>query len=86
MSIPTKARAATERQKACMAKLKAALDPLLDGQEMLALVSQLVGNLIAVQDQRKLTPDMAMTLVAKNIEIGNLEAIREIASVSGVQN
>lgn len=78
--------APTARHLACMAKLKAALDPELAGLEMLALVSQLVGNLVALQDQRKITPEVAMDIVASNIKIGNEEAIRGVAAASGEAN
>ena len=49
----------------------------LSAVEMLALVSHLVGHLIALQDQRKVTPDLALKLVKENIERGNKEAIAE---------
>lgn len=50
--------------------------------EMLALASQLVGNIIALQDQTKITPEMAMVLVGKNIEQGNATAITSILGTS----
>lgn len=55
----------------------------LDATEILAVASQFVGNLIALQDQRKVTPDMAMELVAKNIERGNAAAIDGLFSAGG---
>ncbi|MBI1359834.1 MAG: hypothetical protein GC155_06060 [Alphaproteobacteria bacterium] len=83
---PVRPHKPNQRHIDCMARLKAALDPALDAQEMLALVSQLVGNLIALQDQRKMTPDMAMQLVARNIEIGNAVAIDAVKSAGGAPN
>jgi len=47
----------------------------LSAMEMLALAAHLVGQLIAMQDQRSLTPAMALKLVSDNIEQGNREAI-----------
>ena len=67
-------------------KLRAALDPELTPEEMLGIVCQLVGNLIAMQDQRKYTADAVMRMVSKNIEAGNQEAIRQVASAGGAQN
>lgn len=55
----------------------------LTPQEMLAGASQLVGNLIALQDQRTMTPSMALEVVQANIEAGNLEAMREVLSATG---
>lgn len=86
MNVPLKSYAPTPRMLACMAKMKAAIDPQLEPMEMLALVSQLVGNLIALQDQRKVTPEMAMIAVSQNIEVGNREAMREVLSAGGEAN
>jgi hypothetical protein len=49
----------------------------LDASEMLALCAHLTGQMIALQDQRKLTPAEAMELVGKNIEKGNQEAVAD---------
>lgn len=45
----------------------------LDAIEILALLAHLVGQVIAMQDQRTMTPAMAMELVASNIQQGNSE-------------
>ena len=55
----------------------------LSSEEMLALASHLVGQLLAVQDQRTMTPAMGMNLIAKNIEQGNRESIDELRSAKG---
>lgn len=55
----------------------------LSAMQMLALASQFVGNLIALQDQRKVTPAMAMEMVAKNIEIGNQVAVEGVMGSRG---
>ena len=55
----------------------------LSAMEMLAVTAQLVGTLIALQDQQKMTPEMAMDLVAKNIEAGNQEAIANVFKTAG---
>lgn len=40
-------------------------------EEMLAIASNIVGKLVALQDQRYMTPAMAMEIVALNVENGN---------------
>jgi len=45
--------------------------------EMLAIAANLTGKLIALQDQNKITPEVAMSIVAANIEEGNREAIAQ---------
>lgn len=47
----------------------------LDSSEMLALSAYMVGQILAMQDQRKMTPAMGMNLIASNIELGNKHAI-----------
>ena len=55
----------------------------LEKDEILALVSNIVGKLVALQDQRKLTSEQAMEIVAQNIELGNQEAIKELMEQTG---
>lgn len=50
----------------------------LQAQEMLAIAANMVGKIIALQDQRTMTPAMAMEIVARNIEIGNEQARAEL--------
>lgn len=45
--------------------------------EMLAIASHFVGQLLALQDQRKLTPAMGLQIVSSNIEAGNQQAIEQ---------
>lgn len=47
----------------------------LTALEMLGVCSHLVGQLIALQDQRTVTSAMAMQIVSENIEVGNQEVI-----------
>lgn len=51
--------------------------------EMLAVASYFVGQLVALQDQRKITAAMAMEIVSGNIEAGNMQAMSEALSASG---
>ncbi|MEL7526282.1 MAG: hypothetical protein AAFN16_10955 [Pseudomonadota bacterium] len=46
--------------------------------ELLAVSSQLVGNLIALQDETRMSPDLAMEIVLQNIEEGNRAAIADL--------
>jgi hypothetical protein len=52
----------------------------LTAVEMLAVAANMVGKLVALQDQRTMTPDIAMQVVAKNIEIGNKQAVFQMAA------
>ena len=49
--------------------------------EMLAVVSNLVGKLAAMQDKRKVTPELVNDIIAKNIERGNKDAIEGMQNV-----
>ena len=55
----------------------------LDDQDMLALGAHLVGQIIALQDQRKMTPGLAMEIVARNIELGNADVIAPLMRSEG---
>ena len=63
--------------RAFMEDLKATLarHTALSGAEMLAVASQFVGQLVALQDQRRFTAEMVMEVVAANIEAGNQAAL-----------
>ena len=51
--------------------------------EMLAIASNLVGKLIALQDQRTMTRDTAMEVVIRNIELGNRQAVEQVERTVG---
>jgi hypothetical protein len=55
----------------------------VDAYELLAIAANQVGKLIAMQDQRKVTVEMAMQVVMANIETGNLEAQEAIRKSEG---
>ncbi len=46
--------------------------------EVLAIMSHMVGQLIALQDQRQWTPQRALEFVAQNIELGNQSVIDQL--------
>lgn len=78
-------RQATPQHEAAYLDLCATLKrhPQLTPMDMLALTSNLVGKLIAMQDQRKVTRDMAIDVVMQNIERGNQDAIAEVQDTKG---
>lgn len=48
--------------------------------ELLAIASNMLGKLIALQDQREVTRDQAMEVVVKNIEHGNGQVLERLAT------
>jgi hypothetical protein len=60
-------------------KKHAGIPPL----EMLAVAANMLGKMIAMQDQRTVTPEMAMEVVAKNIESGNQQVLAELSQSRG---
>lgn len=55
----------------------------LSAVQILAIISHLVGQVLAMQDQRTMTPDGGMRIVAANIEAGNAEAIAALCKSAG---
>ena len=55
----------------------------LPATHLLAIASQVVGMIIALQDQKKVTPEMAMAIVAENIELGNKGIIDNFKAAKG---
>ena len=49
----------------------------LNGQELLAIASQLVGALIAFQDQTEMTKEMLWQIITQNVEAGNMLAVAD---------
>jgi hypothetical protein len=56
--------------------------PKLSSLELLAVAANMLGKLVALQDQRAVTPSEAMEVVAKNVELGNRQAIAEVSGKS----
>lgn len=48
--------------------------------EMLAVAAYFVGQLLALQDQRTMTPAMGLEIVSQNIEAGNAHVIQQSLS------
>lgn len=55
----------------------------LPALEVLAVASYAVGTLIALQDRRKITPDLVMEIVGANIEAGNRRAVEGVLNAKG---
>ncbi len=55
----------------------------LPARELLAVAANLVGKLVAMQDQRTMTPAEAMEIVAMNIEHGNKQVLDQLAASRG---
>jgi hypothetical protein len=51
--------------------------------EMLAIAANMVGKIIAMQDQRTVTSQMAMEIVSRNIEVGNQQVLHGLQNVQG---
>lgn len=81
-----KKHAATEADKALHADIAALCKRhlTLDTPErVLAVAAQFVGQVLAMQDQRKLTSAMAMQIVIENIQVGNRQVIEAIHDTKG---
>lgn len=86
MSIPMKSKQPTSAHKAFRDALIATMAQHgsdLQADELLAIASHLVGQLIALQDQRTMTAAMAMEIVMRNIEGGNADAIDPLLTQTG---
>jgi hypothetical protein len=80
-TVPTSPEA-----EACRLALTNAMRPYADklgAQGMLAVAAALVGQLIALQDQRSMTRAMAMEIVARNIESANQGVLDSLRNAPG---
>lgn len=75
-------QSASPAHNALIKDLKAALGRHTDlsGMEMLAVVSQFLGSIIAFQDRTRFTAEQVMEIVAQNIEAGNQVALESVLS------
>jgi hypothetical protein len=55
----------------------------MSSRELLAVGANMLGKLIALQDQRTTTPAMAMKIVADNIEFGNKQVLERLFQSDG---
>ena len=54
----------------------------LSSEELLAVAANMLGKIIALQDQRTMTRDRAMKIVCANLEMGNQHIIGELVGKS----
>jgi len=55
----------------------------LSSLELLAVAANMLGKLVAMQDQRTCSPSVAMEVVAQNIEHGNKQVLEELSQTKG---
>lgn len=55
----------------------------MSAQEFLAIAAQVVGQVVAMQDQDAMTPEVAMALILRNIEMGNANATSMLTQTKG---
>jgi uncharacterized protein YejL (UPF0352 family) len=55
----------------------------LSGLEILAVAANMVGKMVALQDQRLVSPKLAMEVVAQNIEHGNRQVLEQLEQSAG---
>lgn len=55
----------------------------LSSLELLAVAANMLGKLVALQDQRKVTPAMALEVIAQNIEHGNQQVLAQLTRSKG---
>lgn len=55
----------------------------LTALELLAVAANMLGKLVALQDQRTCTPALAMETVAQNIECGNKQVLDQLQQSRG---
>lgn len=72
-----------ENLKIALVAVLAEYGSKMTAQELLAVTANLVGNLIACQDQRTMTPLVAMEIVTRNIEQGNKNQIGVLMQTMG---
>lgn len=51
----------------------------LSPAELLAIAANMVGKLVALQDQRTMSPALAMEIVSRNLEAGNAQVLAELS-------
>jgi hypothetical protein len=56
----------------------------LTSLELLAIASNMLGKLVALQDQRTVSPALAMEVVAQNIEHGNKMVLDQLMQSKGI--
>lgn len=55
----------------------------LNAEEMLALLANMTGQMAAMMDQRKFTPQQVTNLIAENLQYGNKAVVDKLQNVKG---
>jgi hypothetical protein len=55
----------------------------LTAEELLAVAANMLGKLVALQDQRRTTPAMAMEIVTRNFQSGNAQVLEQLGKTKG---
>lgn len=55
----------------------------ISAKELLAVAANMLGKLVALQDQRTMSPATAMEIVAQNIEHGNKQVLDQLQQSQG---
>ncbi len=53
-------------------------------EEMLAIGANMLGKLLAYQDQRVMTRERGLEIIINNIECGNQQAVEEVMNSKGI--
>lgn len=66
-----------------LAKLLGRHGDAVTAEEMLAIAANMLGKLLAYQDQRTMTRERGLEIIIQNIELGNQQAIAEVMNSRG---
>jgi sulfur transfer protein SufE len=66
-----------------LAKLLGRHGDKVTAEEMLAIGANMLGKLLAYQDQRTMTRERGLEIIIQNIELGNQQAIAEVMNSKG---
>ncbi len=86
MTLPMKSSPPTEADRALHDDITALIKRHLTpdtSERVLAIAAQVVGQVLAMQDQRRMTADMAMQIIQTNIETGNAAVIASLHRTKG---
>lgn len=66
-----------------LAKLLSRHAAKMTSEEMLAIGANMLGKLLAYQDQRTMTRERGLEIIIHNIEMGNQQAVAEVMNSKG---
>jgi hypothetical protein len=55
----------------------------LTAVQLLAIAANMLGKLVALQDQREVTSQQAMEIIARNLELGNRQVLDALIKTAG---